>query len=160
MIAKAAGRFLRVSPRKTRIVMALVRGKNVKEALAILRNTNKKPASVIIKILNSAIANAKRLPNVHEEDLYISEIKADSGPMLKRYRAQSMGRAGMIKKRTSHITVVLGTIEKKISHKPQPPARRLKVEKQPAKEKAQKPKAGAKKPKTEKSSQKGAESGS
>jgi large subunit ribosomal protein L22 len=160
MIAKATASFIRVSPRKTRIVIALVKGKGVKEALGILRNTNRKPASILVKILNSAIANAKRLPNIKEEDLYISDMQADSGPMLKRYRAQSMGRAGMIKKRTSHITVVLDTVEKSKALPVRQAGVSRKSEALSHKPEVKRQKAEVKKPKAEKKVQKGAESGS
>ena len=107
MISKAIGRHIRISPRKAREVSLLIKGKYADEALNILGNTNKKAAKLLIKILGSAIANAKRFPNMHQEDLFISCILIDGGPCLKRYKAQAMGRAAMIKRRTSHITLEL-----------------------------------------------------
>lgn len=93
--------------------MALIKGKDVNDALVILKNINKKASSFLIKLLNSAIANAKRIPNMRQEDLYIANIFADGGPMLKRYKAQALGRAAMIRRRTSHLTVELGARERR-----------------------------------------------
>lgn len=114
MISKAVGRYLRVSPRKAREVITLIKGKHVNDARDILNNTNKRSALFLMKLLNSAIANAKRIPNTSEEDLYISDLYADGGPALKRFKAQAMGRASMIKRRTSHITVKLDLKEEKV----------------------------------------------
>ncbi|MFH1868237.1 MAG: 50S ribosomal protein L22 [Candidatus Omnitrophota bacterium] len=111
MISKAVARYLRVSPRKVREVICLVKGKNAIEARDILSNTNKRAANLLGKVLNSAIANAKRIPNINEEDLYISDLFADGGPSLKRFKAATMGKATMIKRRTSHITVKLNMRE-------------------------------------------------
>jgi len=113
MVSKAVAKYLRIAPRKMRGVMALVKGKDVSEAKGILSNTNKKSSTMLMKLLNSAIANAKRLPNLQEEDLYISDVFADGGPVFKRYRAEPMGRANVLRKKTSHITVVLEQREPK-----------------------------------------------
>ena len=129
MISKAVVKYLRISPRKVREVIYLVRGKNADQALGILKNTNKKAAVLLTKLLNSAIANTKRLPNIREEDLYISSISADGGPSLKRFKAQALGRATMIKRRTSHITIELDMKEPKT----------IPVEKKNAKAKKEKP---------------------
>jgi large subunit ribosomal protein L22 len=118
MISKAVAKYLRISPRKVRVVIDLIKGRNAISARGILSNTNKKAAAILLKVLNSAIANAKRIPNMREEDLYICDLRADGGPMLKRFKAQAMGRAAMIKRRTSHITLKLDTRESKISEKP------------------------------------------
>ena len=107
MISKAVSKYLRISPQKARLVIALIKGKQVGDAMDILKGTNKKAARLIAKVLYSAVANAGRLPHVQEENLFISNIFADGGPMLKRFRAETMGRASQIKKRTSHITVEL-----------------------------------------------------
>ena len=119
MIAKAKIKYLRISPRKLRLVLPLIKNKTVPVALSILENTNKKAASYIYKAVYSAAANARRLPNVDENDLYISKIFADGGPVLKRYKARAMGMAAMIKKRTSHLTVELGALKKPASKKVQ-----------------------------------------
>jgi len=109
MIAKAVSRYIRISPRKTRLVIDLIRGRQVDEALSILYSTNKKATAFLIKLLNSAIANAKRFPNVQQESLYVSKAHADNGPVMKRFRAEPMGRASVLRKRTSHITLELDT---------------------------------------------------
>ncbi len=107
MISKAIGKYIRISPFKTREVIDIVRGKNVDEAVAILSNLNKKAAGIVLKILNSAVANAQNRSESEIKGLYISEIKADQGPVYKRFRPAAMGRAVMIRKRTTHITVKL-----------------------------------------------------
>jgi len=113
MISKAVAKYLRVSPRKTRVVIELIKGKQALEAMGILNNTNKKAATLLAKVLNSAIANAKRIPNIELDKLYIIDVRADGGPSLKRYQAAAMGRANVIKKPTSHITIALDLKETK-----------------------------------------------
>ncbi len=115
MVAKAVARYIRISPRKTRLVANYIKGKGVGEALAILSNLNKRSCEFIEEVLRSAISNAKRNPDIKEEALYISKLVVDKGPILKRYRAASMGRAVMIRHRMSHITVEL---EAKVKPKP------------------------------------------
>ncbi|MFW5984667.1 MAG: 50S ribosomal protein L22 [Halanaerobiaceae bacterium] len=105
MEAKAVAKYMRISPRKTRQVIDLVRGKKVGEALGILKNTPKKAAGMIEDVLNSAVANAENNHGMYAEDLYISEAYADEGPTLKRIRPRAMGQASPINKRTTHITV-------------------------------------------------------
>jgi large subunit ribosomal protein L22 len=109
MISKAVGKYIRISPRKARTVIALVKGRDVNESMGILKASNNRASSLIIKLLKSAVANAKRFPNIDEADLYISDIYADGGPVLKRFRAEAMGRASVLRKPTSHIIVVLDT---------------------------------------------------
>lgn len=111
MITKAESKYIRISPSKARMVMALVRGQRVDTALNILGAVNKKAAFLIDKILKSALASAKS-KGYEKEKLFISKIVANPGPMLKRYRAASFGRATTIRKRTSHILVELDTSEK------------------------------------------------
>jgi len=111
MIAKAKIRYLKISPRKLRLVLPLIRNKNVAVALATMENTNKKAATYAYKALHSAAANAKRLPNVNEGNLYVSKIFVDGGPVAKRQRAMSMGSAGTIRKRTSHLTIELDMLK-------------------------------------------------
>ncbi|MFH0762471.1 MAG: 50S ribosomal protein L22 [Candidatus Omnitrophota bacterium] len=106
MIAKAEGKFLRISPRKVRQVMALIRRKDVVAAQGILKALNKRPKEFIIKILNSAVANAK-VKGFNAGQLYVSQIVCNSGPSWKRFKAAAFGRAAPIKKRTSHIRVEL-----------------------------------------------------
>lgn len=107
MIAKAQVRYVRISPRKARLVIDLIRGQDPQKALATLGAINKVAAYHIAKVLKSAIENAKQTPEVKPEDLYISKIIADGGPTLKRFRARAMGRATQILKRTCHIAVEL-----------------------------------------------------
>ena len=103
----AKSRFFRVSPRKARLVVDMVRGKKVEEALGILALTNKRFARSLAKIIRSAVANVEANTNMDVDSLWIKRIYVDQGPTLKRYRARAMGRATMIRHRTSHITVVL-----------------------------------------------------
>ena len=104
---RAVAKYVRVSPRKVQIVIDLIRGKQVDDALAILMYTPKSAAPVVEKLLNSAIANAENNLEMSRENLYVAEVYANQGPTLKRYWARSHGRADLIKKRTSHITIVL-----------------------------------------------------
>ena len=103
----AIARYVRISSRKVKIVIDLIRGKKVDEALAILMYTPKSAAPVVEKLLNSAIANAENNLEMNRDTLYVAEVYANQGPTLKRYWARSHGRADMIHKRTSHITIVL-----------------------------------------------------
>ncbi len=106
-------RYIRITPRKFRQIIPLVKGRNPEEAIAILYSVKKGASKYAIDLLKSAIANAKRKQGVEVSNLYISNLIASGGPMLKRFRAASMGRASMIKKRTSHITVELDDISTK-----------------------------------------------
>jgi len=107
MEAKAVARYIRMSPQKIRLVADLVRGKKVQEARNILLYTRKYASNVVANVLKSAVANAVQNPNIDENILYIKEIFVDQGPSLKRWRARAQGRAAGIKKRSSHITVIL-----------------------------------------------------
>jgi large subunit ribosomal protein L22 len=107
MIARASVRYVRASPTKTRWVAQLVSGRRVEEALQILKYAKKRPAKIISKLLDSAVANAQVNRDIDVETLFVREIFVDQGPTLKRFRARAMGRAARIRKRTSHITVVL-----------------------------------------------------
>ena len=109
---RATARYIRISSRKVQVVIDLIRGKSVDDALAILMYTPKSAAPVVEKLLNSAIANAEYLSNeknlpYDRDHLYVAEVYANQGPTLKRYWPRSHGRADMILKRTSHITIVL-----------------------------------------------------
>ena len=103
----ATAKYVRVAPRKAKIVVDLIRGKQVDQALAILMYTPKSAAPVVEKLLNSAIANAENNLEMDRANLYVAEVYANQGPTLKRYWARSHGRADLIKKHTSHITIVL-----------------------------------------------------
>ena len=107
MEAKAVAKYLRISPRKARQVIDLIRGKDVNKAEGILRNTPKKASKMISKVLNSAIANAENNHDMFYDELYVSEAYADEGPTMKRYQERAMGQASPINKRTSHITIIL-----------------------------------------------------
>ena len=107
MEAKAVAKYLRISPRKVRQVVDLVRGKDVDKAIGILRNTPKKASEMVEQVLNSAIANAENNHDMFYDELYISEAFADEGPTMKRYQERAMGQASPINKRTSHITIIL-----------------------------------------------------
>ena len=107
MEAKAVAKYIRVSPQKARLVVDLVRGKKIDEAKKILQFTRKYSAGIINKVLRSAVANAKQNPNIDESILYVKDIFVDQGPSLKRWRARAQGRAASIKKRMSHITIIL-----------------------------------------------------
>lgn len=109
MEARARARFVRISPRKTRIVVDMVRGKNAENALNILALSPKKAARIVTKLLKSAIANASRDGTIDVDSLFIKTIFVDQGPTLKRFRARAMGRGTRILKRTSHLTVTLET---------------------------------------------------
>ena len=103
----AHAKYVRISSRKVQIVVDLIRGKNVDEALAILKFTPKAASPVVEKLLNSAIANAVNNNEMDRSTLYVAEIYANPGPTLKRWIARSRGSASPILKRTSHISVVL-----------------------------------------------------
>ena len=105
--AKATLKFARISSRKDKIVADLIRGKNVDEALAIVKFTPKASSEIIEKLLKSAIANAENNHEMKHENLYVAEIYANQGPTLKRIRPAAKGSAVRIRKRTSHITIVL-----------------------------------------------------
>ncbi|MBN1793608.1 MAG: 50S ribosomal protein L22 [Candidatus Omnitrophica bacterium] len=130
MIAKAQGRYIRISPRKTRLVADLIRGKAVGEAFAVLTHVNRRAAQHIERVLKSALSNATRNnKDVTAEELYISKMTIDGGPMLTRYRAATMGRAMVVRHRTSHIIVEL-----EVRKQQRPPAKT--AEKSPARKKA------------------------
>jgi large subunit ribosomal protein L22 len=107
MEVKARLRFARISPRKARLVADLVRGKRSEESLNILTFTKKAAAKIIIKLLKSAIANATQKKTIDIDRLYIKQITVDQGPTMKRFQPRALGRATMIRKRTSHINIVL-----------------------------------------------------
>lgn len=105
--AKATAKAVRVSPRKSRLVIDLIRGKSVAEAIAVLKFTPNKAAGIIEKVLMSAIANAENNFDLDVENLVVSEAFVNEGPTMKRFRPRAKGSASPINKRTSHITVVV-----------------------------------------------------
>ena len=111
MEARAVARYVRVAPRKARLVVDLIRGKSIDDARAILRFSPRAAAEIVEKVLNSAVANAERNLHVKSDDLVVGTTFVDEGPTLKRIQPRAMGRAFRINKRTSHITVVVNQRE-------------------------------------------------
>ncbi len=107
----ATARYVRISPQKMRLVADTVRGKKIAEARAALTFSTRGAAGVIGKVISSAAANAENNNDLSSEDLYISRIVVNEGPTLKRFRPRAMGRAGRIRKRSSHVTVELTSRE-------------------------------------------------
>ena len=107
MEAKAHLKYARISPRKVKIVLDLIRGKDVGVAMAILKNTPKSASEYLIKLLGSAVANAENNFNMDASKLYVSECFVCPGPTLKRIMARAKGSADRILKRTSHVTIVV-----------------------------------------------------
>ncbi|UCC48114.1 MAG: 50S ribosomal protein L22 [Gemmatimonadota bacterium] len=112
MEARAVARFVRQSPRKMRLVVDMIRGQSVNDAYAALKFTDKKAARQIEQTLRSAVANAmykadEQGERVDADELYVKQAYVDVGPTLRRWRARAMGRASLIRKRTSHVTVVV-----------------------------------------------------
>lgn len=104
-------KYVRIAPSKVRVVIDTVRGKSVNEALAMLAATPKAASEVVAKLIKSATANAEHNRDMARADLYVAEIFADGGPILKRMQPVSKGRGYRINKRTSHITVILDTMK-------------------------------------------------
>lgn len=107
MEAKAIGKFIRVSPRKTRIVAKNVVGRPVEDAMNILKFTPQKGAEVIRAVMRSALANAENNNGMNVDSLIVKEILVNEGPTWKRFMPRAQGRATSIRKRTSHVTVIL-----------------------------------------------------
>ena len=107
MEAQAILRYARISPRKVSIVLDLIRGKDVATAMGILKTTHKSASEYLIKLLNSAVANAENNHNMDVSKLYVSECFVCPGPTLKRIRPRAQGRANRILKRTSHVTIAV-----------------------------------------------------
>ncbi len=107
MVSKAVHKHARVSPKKARVVLDLIRGKSVEEASSILLSVRRRVSPLLSKLLKSAVANASEKGYNDIDSLYIKEVYATQGPTLKRFRARAMGRAFARKTRMSHITIVL-----------------------------------------------------
>lgn len=131
-------KYLRISPRKVRLVANLIKGMDVVEARSQLTFLPKRAASMILKLLNSALANAEHNFNLSKENLYISKIIVDPGPSLKRWLPRAMGRATSILKRTSHITLILDERVKTIKKKEKRPIKKVKKIKEEPKAKVPK----------------------
>lgn len=107
MQAKAVAKSIRIAPRKVGLVVDLIRGKNVAEAIAILQYTQRGASPVVEKVLKSAVANAEHNYELDTDNLVVSEAYVNEGATMKRFRPRAQGRASNINKRTSHITVVV-----------------------------------------------------
>lgn len=107
----AKAQYVRISARKVKIVIDQIRGKQVDEAAAILLLTPKAASEPVSKVLKSAVANAENNQGLSRDNLFVAEVFADQGPTLKRYRPRAQGRAMRIRKRTSHITIILDQVE-------------------------------------------------
>ena len=108
MEAKAILRYLKTSPQKARLVVDLIRGKRVDEAITILSYNHKAVSREIVKLVKSAAANAENTKSLDVDKLYVKTGYVDGGPTLKRTHSKAMGRGAVIRRRTSHVTVVLG----------------------------------------------------
>lgn len=108
MEALAKAKYVRITPRKVRLVMDMVRGESASDALKTLGLVRKAASPVIAKVIRSAIANAENAKGMDPDTLYVKRAFVDEGPTMKRFMPRAMGRATIIRKRTSHITVVLG----------------------------------------------------
>ena len=107
MEARAYLKYIRISPRKVQIVLDLIRGKDTKTAMAILKHTPKAASEYLIKLLKSAVANAENNFNMDPDNLYISECFVGPAPTMRRIRPRAQGRAFVIRKRSSHVTLVV-----------------------------------------------------
>ncbi|MGN7457583.1 50S ribosomal protein L22 [Paenibacillus pasadenensis] len=105
--ARAHANQVRIAPRKAQLVVDLIRGKQVGEAIAILRHTPRAASPIVEKLLNSAIANAEHNYQLDVNNLVVSQVFVNQGPTMKRFMPRAMGRASRINKRTSHITLVV-----------------------------------------------------
>ncbi|MFC1682662.1 50S ribosomal protein L22 [Candidatus Zixiibacteriota bacterium] len=114
MEARALARYVRSSPRKMRRIVDLVRGEPVQKSLHALSFMPQYASETVMKTIQSAVSNAINIagPNLHMEDLYVKEAFVDQGPTMKRFRPRAMGRASRIRKRTSHLTIVVAEREK------------------------------------------------
>jgi large subunit ribosomal protein L22 len=107
METRAKTKFLRVSPRKVRLVVDQIRGKEVEAALNILKFTPKRSAAIVSKVLRTAIANAESTQSVDVDRLYVKQVTVDGAGMWKRFMPRAQGRATRIRKRLSHVTIVI-----------------------------------------------------
>ena len=119
---RAEAKYVRMSPRKARLVAEHIRGRSVPEARAVLAFTSREAAQVLQKVLQSAVSNAESNHGIAEERLYVKAAYADGGPVMKRWRARARGRVARIRKRTCHITVKLAQRPEDRSARPKPKA--------------------------------------
>ncbi len=120
MLVEAKVKYIRMAPRKVRLVADTVRGMNAEEAQKVLHFIVKRSTNPVLKLLNSAIANAEHNFNMKKENLYIAEIKVDGGPIIKRFRPRARGSTSAIQKKTSHISIKLAEIKEKEGKKDLP----------------------------------------
>jgi large subunit ribosomal protein L22 len=113
MEARAITKFVRLSPRKVRLVVDQIRGRGVEEALNVLKFIPKRSAGLIAKTLRTAVANAENTQSVDVDRLYVKRVKVDEAGMWKRFMPRAQGRATRIRKRLSHITIVLDELEER-----------------------------------------------
>lgn len=136
-------KYLRIAPRKVRLITALIKGKKVEEAQTILNFTVKRGSNPLLKLLNTAMADAKNNFQLDPSNLYISKITVDEGPKYKRWRARSRGMVAPIQKKTSHITLVLKELSPGKKIKPvketKAPVEEKKVEKPKLRPETEKP---------------------
>jgi large subunit ribosomal protein L22 len=145
---KAAAKWVRISPRKARLVVEHIRGRSVPEARTVLAFTPRAAAREVEKLLRSAVANAEANHNLLGDDLIVSAAYVDEGPMFKRWRARARGRAARIRKRTCHITLKLTpALETTVTRAAEPAEEKPKPKRRPTRRKAAEPKAA--KPKAE-----------
>lgn len=111
MEARAIARYVRIAPRKVRLVVDQIRGKNIAEARTILTFSERSAAETVLKVLNSAVANAENNYGMRADDLIVKTTFVDEGPTLKRIRPRAKGSASRIRKRTSHITIIVAPRE-------------------------------------------------
>jgi large subunit ribosomal protein L22 len=113
MEARAITRFVRLSPRKVRLVVDQIRGKGVEEALNVLKFVPKRSAGIVAKTLRTAVANAENTQSVDVDRLYVKQVRVDEGGMWKRFMPRAQGRATRVRKRLSHITIIVDEAEEK-----------------------------------------------
>jgi large subunit ribosomal protein L22 len=142
---KAVAKWVRMSPRKARLVVEHIRGRSVPEARTVLAFTQRAAAREIEKVLSSAVANAEANHNLVGDDLVVSAAYVDEGPVMKRWRARARGRAARIQKPTCHITVKLVEVERAPEPAPPAPEPEPQAEEKPKRKPAPKRKAPAKK---------------
>lgn len=145
MVVTAKLRYLRIAPRKVRLVADLIRDKSVEEAQTILNFTIKNAATPLLKLLNSAVASAKNNFQLDPTNLFISKITVDEGPKYKRWMPRARGQVSEIQKKTSHVTLLLDEIEKRLKRV----KRAKKIKKEPSVWAKEKPKIKIPKPRPE-----------
>ncbi|HZA19793.1 MAG TPA: 50S ribosomal protein L22 [Actinomycetota bacterium] len=145
--AIATARFIRMSPTKARQVVDLIRGRHVDDARRVLAFTQRSATTSVRKVLDSAVANAEHNRGLSEDELFVVRTWVDEGPTLRRYRPRAMGRATRIRKRTCHISVVVGRPEEPEAPEPSPERKKTTAKKTTAKKTTAK-KTTRKKPET------------